>query len=199
MTLSPRRTIELAGSSIWMASTGALFTILALAFIATPAAIVGILVVAAALAAILSADIRVIRRTRRLVVPLPAPSLDEASRLKRFRWVFAAEAVAMCAGAVIFGITKHYDFITPFAVFVVGLHFFPLAAMFDAPRHYVTGAVFCGAVAATVFLVPASARIGSAPTWFVMISLCCGPTALLSAVGSAAEAAKAGLTVSAPA
>ena len=148
------------------------------------------LVVAAALAAIVSADIGIIRRVRRLAVPLPPASADEANRAKRFRWVVVAEVVAIGAGNLILAVTKQYDFMTPFDVFVVGLHFFPLAAVFHAPRHYITGAVFCVVVALTVLLVPSSARLGSAPTWFVLISLGCGPTALLSAVGNAAEAAK---------
>ena len=43
------------------------------------------------------------------------------------------------------------DWILPAIILIVGIHFFPLARLFNAPRHYVTGAV----MAAWAILYPA--------------------------------------------
>jgi len=184
---TPRRIVDLAGSAIWLAGVGTVFTIVALAFLATPAALASIAAVAGLAAAHLTYDIRLIRTIRRFG-PLPPENEDERTVSRRFKIVVIIEVAAIVAANIICTVLRLYEFITPIDVFIVGLHFLPLAWLFKAPRHYVLGAAFCAIVVAVVLLVPRTATIHHAPAWFVWISLGCGAVAIASGLGNTREA-----------
>jgi hypothetical protein len=63
----------------------------------------------------------------------------------------------------------------------VGLHFLPLAKLFDVPRYNITGILFCTIPILTMLSVPASAHIGNALSWIAVPSIGCALVALATA------------------
>jgi hypothetical protein len=110
----------------------------------------------------------------------PRPS--EARRLGR-----AFGVIAGIEGLVITGVTlacifwHHTAFIVPLDLMIVGLHFLPLAKLFNVPRYYVTACLFCVIPIATMLLVPRDQRIGHALSWIVLPSVGCAMVAFVTA------------------
>jgi len=53
--------------------------------------------------------------------------------------------------------------ILPAIIFIVGVHFLPLAAAFKAPRHYITGIALVLLAVVYPFVVPSSPADASVP------------------------------------
>jgi hypothetical protein len=183
----PRRTIGRAAASIWLGSVGAFFAILALALIGTGVAWFVIALIIVIVAALVLADVAVIRDVRRLVGPMSSNSSDAVMR-RRFTRIVVAEIVAFPIANTILSLLRRYELITPVDVLIVGVHFLPLAWLFGVPRYYGLGIGFCIAVVMTMVFVPSTAHIGRASAWFAWISVSCGVMAIVSAVGNTLEA-----------
>jgi hypothetical protein len=187
---SPHRVMGLAGAAIWLGGIGAFFASLALVFVRTPVARLGILIVVAGLAALVTADVALIRRTRSLGIPEAPRTPKVQAMLRWFKWVVIGEIAAILIVNTICSSLGYYDIISPLDVLIVGLHLFPLAWIFRVPRYYTMGALFCGVVIATLLLVAGTTRIGPVSAWFVVVSLGCGPVAMWTALGNTLEAAR---------
>jgi signal transduction histidine kinase len=61
------------------------------------------------------------------------------ARQRVFRWVNLMQWLAVFAVSFILSALGHPEWSTPAVVLIVGLHLIPLARIFHAPRHYVTG------------------------------------------------------------
>src|SRR5215471_1830821 len=186
---SPHRIVGLAAAAIWLGGIGAFFAGLGLALVRTPIARFGILVAALGLIALVAANVSVIRRTRRVAIFEPAEPEDRLM-VRRFKWVVIAEVAAIFIVNIVCSSLGYYDLISPLDVLIVGLHLFPLAWIFRVPRYYTMGGLFCGVVIGTLLLVAASARIGAASAWFVVVSIGCGAVSMLTALGNTLEAAR---------
>ncbi len=82
---------------------------------------------------------------------------------KKQRWfgiIFATEGVTMGIVTSLCGATGHYDLIFPLMAIIAGLHFFPLAPLFNLKSHYVTGALLCLLSIITLLVVPARTMLG---------------------------------------
>ena len=173
------RNLGLAGGSLWLIEVGTAFAIWTLFTIHSSLATVLLASVAIAAVALLIFGIRLMLTARRL----PHGLVDDPSRRRRiglrFGIIFAAEAVACWAVAVACLSTHHWKWIVPLQLIVVGLHFLPLARLFDVPRYNLLGALFCAIPIVTILSTASSAHIGHAFSWIAIPSLGCGLVALI--------------------
>ena len=118
-----------------------------------PPAIIGI--------ALFCSGISLTRAAEQLTDPV---SEENALRWKKKRrWfgiIFATEGLAMGIVSAICGATGHYNLIFPLMAIIAGLHFFPLAPLFNLKSHYVTGALLCLISIITLLTVPARTTLG---------------------------------------
>ena len=174
------RNLGLGGGSLWLIEVGAAFTIWALFTIHSSLATGMLVLVAVASAVLLFFGIRLMLRVRRLSHG-PADDPSRSRRIGvRFGTIFAAELVACGAVAAVCVSTHHWKWIVPLQLIVVGLHFLPLARLFDVPRYNLLGISFCAISIATLLFTSSSAHIGHAFSWIVAPSLGCGLMALIT-------------------
>jgi hypothetical protein len=103
---------------------------------------------------------------RRFVLAARAPSPDdrEAARKGRrmgivFAAIFSSEGGLIGLGAFLLARQGLPLWIPAMTALVVGLHFLPLAAVFDVPLYYWTGVAMCLCTVGSVFLVGPSTRL----------------------------------------
>ena len=180
--------IGLAGASIWLASVGAVFLLLSLTFVGTALAWSAFVVTAVVLGVLVMIDGMVIHRVRKAFVPLPPRTPAHKRMIRRFTYVVAGEVAAFWIADSILPAINRWDLMIPVNVLIVGVHFLPLAWVFRVPRYYALGIAFCAAVVATMWFVPANARIGPVPAWFVWISFGSGPASILCGIANTIEA-----------
>jgi hypothetical protein len=85
------------------------------------------------------ASLRQFRRNREAhAAEADSPAAKKAGRI--FNIVNAVQWILVFVFATILSKSGHKEWIIPSIIFIIGAHFFPLAAAFKAPRHYVTGA-----------------------------------------------------------
>jgi hypothetical protein len=107
---------------------------------------------------------------------------SEGSRLGRqFGAIAAVESLALTGVTVACVLTRRWALIAPLDLIIVGLHFLPLARLFEVPRYNITGALFCGIPIVTMLLIPASGRLGEAFIWLVIPSVGCAAVASITA------------------
>ena len=105
----------------------------------------------------------------------------------RFFWIVVLEVVgiALVNGAAIF--TGNLSLLVPVDLIIVGVHFFPLAKLFDVPRYIALGAAFCLISVLTIVFVSPDAHTGGALSRFLISSLGCTVAAWLIAIGNMLE------------
>ena len=109
-------------------------------------------------ALILSAIAYRIYRANAFALHAEAATPSSRRRSRLFNWINAAQwAVILIAGNVLANMGLA-DWIIPTAIFVIGVHFLPLARLFANPPHYVTGSALV--VLAVVY--PLTAPMGAA-------------------------------------
>jgi hypothetical protein len=103
------------------------------------------------------------RRYRRyapaMAVGKDDPKWQRARRI--FNIVNAGQWIVIFVAALTLGNTGHEQWIVPMVIGVVGLHFFPLAAVFENPPHYVTGAAMVALALLYPLLAGPSSPLGS--------------------------------------
>ncbi len=115
--------------------------------------------------------------------------VDEAAaqRGKRigmwFGIVFGAEGLCIAIAAIICNAIHRFDLFFPIMSIIVGVHFFPLAALFEVKAYYIVGALFCLLALIALFLVPENARIGSQQITVPWVILGFGAAIILWCVG----------------
>jgi hypothetical protein len=144
----------------------------------------------------------------RLARGLPAAGADQRAEAGRiWRWfgiVFGAEGVLIFATSIVCGRLGRPDLIVPLILLIVGVHFWPLAALFRFPMHYVTGALLV-AVAVVALGFPAMATVAgpSGPEQIAPREVVSGAGAslvlLLTGVGLAAAGLRRWRRATAPA
>lgn len=154
--------VGLAGGSVWLIVIGSVFAVWALATIKSSLAIS-----LAAAASVLALGLIFFGiATIRSALCLPSVGNAEPSKARRIRLQFGMAVAAESVGCAVVSIasmaTHHWRFIVPLNLIVVGLHFLPLARLFDVPRYYVLGALFCLIPITTVLFAPESSHIGRA-------------------------------------
>lgn len=122
--------------------------------------------------------------TIRGALRLPDAGKTEASEARRIRLQFGAAIAAESVGCAVVTITSiathHWRFIVPLNLIVVGLHFLPLGRLFDVPRYYLLGALFCLIPITTMLFIPESSHIDGVLSWVLLPSTGCGLIALLT-------------------
>jgi len=176
-----RRNLGLAGGCLWLIAVGTVFgawSLLAVRSSWATSLLAAILAIALTLIVL---GIAMIRGVLRLPF-LPAERPSGGRRLMRqFGMIVAAEGLACTAVSLACLFTHQWSFIVPLNLIIVGLHFLPLAKLFDVPRYNITGILFCTIPILTMLSVPASAHIGNALSWIAVPSIGCALVALATA------------------
>lgn len=182
-----RRTVGLASGSVWLIAVGVFFAAWSLVEIATPGASALLVLTLIGGAALLTFGVTRIRQALRR--PRDVPSRTPADRAigRRFGLIVGAELVAIAIANPVAAAFHRFEVIPSLDLFIVGVHFLPLASLFRVPRYYVTGLLFCAIPAFTLLLVPATARVGHAAAWFVAPSLGCGLVAAATGLAGLLE------------
>ncbi|WP_188456913.1 hypothetical protein [Virgibacillus oceani] len=71
-----------------------------------------------------------------------------------FNIVFAAEGLAIVVTIAVCNIIGHTEFIPPVIAIIVGVHFLPLANLFQVRIYYLTGVLLCVLPIMTILFVP---------------------------------------------
>ncbi|WP_028391075.1 DUF7010 family protein [Bacillus cihuensis] len=90
---------------------------------------------------------------------------------KWFNIVFAIEFVLIIIAAVVCNSIGHFDWFFPIMAIIVGVHFFPLAYLFQVKAYYVTGSLLCLLAIVTLLFVPLEVNLGKhqVNTWWLLI------------------------------
>jgi hypothetical protein len=100
-------------------------------------------------------------RTARRLPQLAAGAVAGQQRCKN-RWfliIFGAELLLILIAHVVLSLINRLDLFIPATMFIVGVHFFPLAALFRVKIYYPAGALLCVLVIATLLAVPQRLKI----------------------------------------
>jgi hypothetical protein len=77
---------------------------------------------------------------------------------KRFYIVFGLELAAILVAVIVLRALHFPDYISSAVALIVGVHFFPLAALFESPVYYGTGLLGCGIGLLGFFIADAAVR-----------------------------------------
>jgi hypothetical protein len=183
-SLGRRRSLGLASGSIWLIVCGTVFATVSLVLIGTPTAtafLVGTLIAAATL---LTIGVSVFRAALRLPDDVAPRTAAEQAIGRRFAMIVAAEVIALAVVNPVAAVMQRFELMASLNLVIVGIHFLPLASIFQVPRYYLMGALFCIIPAVTLLTMPAHALVGHALGWLVVPSLGCSVVAgLTGAVG----------------
>jgi hypothetical protein len=115
---------------------------------------VAVVVVGLALgAAIITLAVQAHRISRTAPAPT-AEQLDAGRKVgRRFGVINGIQWSAVVAVIILLNVVRRPDFIAPAIAVIVGLHFLPLAGLFQQPQYYISGIVGC-AIGVAGFLIP---------------------------------------------
>lgn len=117
--------------------------------------------------------------------PAPTPQQVEVGRKvgRRFGWISGIQWGAILVVLIVLNLVQRPDFIAPAIAVIVGLHFLPLAGLFQQPLYYITGILGC-AIGIAGFLIsdPPTrlSAVGLSFGWLLWITI---TTLLWSAYG----------------
>jgi hypothetical protein len=100
-----------------------------------------------------------------------------------FGIVFATEGLLIGIASVICNALHRFDLFFPIMALIVGVHFFPLAALFQVKIHYVAGALLCLLAIITLLVVPESTRLGNQEIMVQSVVLGFGAALILWGIG----------------
>lgn len=100
-----------------------------------------------------------------------------------FGIIFAAEFLFIAIAAWICNAVNRFDLFFPIMALIVGLHFFPLAALFRVKIHYLAGALICLIALITLLVVPESANLAGQEITIQQAVLGFGEALILWGVG----------------
>jgi len=102
-----------------------------------------------------------IKASRKLTNQSPARDVTRGKRIRIwFNLIFAAEGVAIAIAIALCNAAGHSEFIPLVIAMIVGVHFFPLAPLFQVNLYYWTGALLCLLAIGTWLFVPAEFTLG---------------------------------------
>jgi hypothetical protein len=176
-----RRNLGLSGGSLWLIIVGTAFAVWGLLAVRSSLARLLLAAMAVGAATLIVFGVVMVRRVLRL--PRGTDSLpSEGRRIRRqFAMIVAAELAAFLVVNLICVTTRHWMFIAPLDLIIVGLHFLPLARLFKVPRYNVMGILFCVIPILTMLFIPRSIYVGHALSWFVIPPVGCALVCLVIA------------------
>lgn len=119
-----------------------------------------------------------VRRSAPGIAETPWPT----ERSQGFQWAFGAEAAAIIVIVTVALLLHRPLWIPPLIALAVGLHFFPLARLFQRPLYYVTGAGLCAVCIATLLFMPMQWGLRHLQGWQLSTGLGSGAVLWLSAL-----------------
>jgi hypothetical protein len=182
-----KRNLGLASGSLWLTVISAVFAGGSLLAVRTPVAAVLLAAMCAAAASMVVFGILTIHAVWQLPDAQPSSPAGARRMARRFGTIVAVEALALTLVTVACVLNRRWGLIAPLDLIIVGLHFLPLARLFNVPRYNVTGAFFCGISIATMLLIPQPLRIGHALSWLVIPSVGCALVAWITAAAGLEE------------
>jgi hypothetical protein len=134
--------------------------------------------------ALLGAGFSLIRASRRLS-DVVAETNDERGRRTNiwFVSIFAAEGLLIGVASVICNAMNRLDLFFPIMACIVGIHFFPLAALFRVKLYYLVGTLLCCLAGITLLVVPVSATIAGHQISAQLVVIGFGAAVILWGVG----------------
>jgi hypothetical protein len=85
-----------------------------------------------------------------------------------FGVIFGSEALFIAVASSVLGAVGQDAFIVPVIVLIVGLHFLPLAPLFNVRLYYVTGALLVLASLIPVLFIPRAQTVNGVSLWIVV-------------------------------
>jgi putative effector of murein hydrolase LrgA (UPF0299 family) len=77
-----------------------------------------------------------------------------------FGITFGAEGICIAAASIICNAVDHFELFFPVMALIVGVHFFPLAYLFQVRVHYIAGGLLCLLAVVTLLFIPEHVQIG---------------------------------------
>lgn len=92
---------------------------------------------------------------------------------KWFNVVFVTEFGLIIVAAIVTNVTGHFEWFFPIMAIIVGIHFFPLAHLFQVNTYYVTGTLLCLLTIVTLLFIPFEISVGGHQinAWWTLIGL----------------------------
>lgn len=185
-----KRNLGLAVGCLWLVVVSTSFAAVSLLVVRSAAAtvlLVAIFLLAVVLVVMSIATLRAVFPVQDTTEPRPS----EGRRLgRRFGAIAGVEGLVLTIVTLACVFTRRWALIAPLDLMIVGLHFLPLAKLFNVPRYNITGALFCGIPIATMLLFPAERLVGHALSWFVVPSVGCAAVAFVTAWAGLREVAR---------
>lgn len=100
-----------------------------------------------------------------------------------FGITFASEVLLIIVASVICNAINRFDLFFPIMALIVGVHFFPLAALFQVKSYYLVGLLFCLLAVITLFAVPESVNFDGQQITAQWVVLGFGAAIILWGVG----------------
>lgn len=176
-----RRYLGLAGGCLWLVLVSTVFSAGSLLVVDSAKAYALLLIIATVALVLFGFGVAALRAVL-AVKDAKSPRAGESSRMgRRFGAIAGAEGLLITGVTLVFVITHRWALIAPIDLIIVGLHFLPLARLFNVPRYIVTGVLFCVIPILTMVLTPSDALIGRALTWLVVPSVGCAVVAFITA------------------
>ncbi len=100
-----------------------------------------------------------------------------------FGVVFATEGILIWIASAICNAINRFDLFFPIMAIIVGVHFFPLAALFQVKAHYVVGALLCLLAIITLLVIPENITLGTQQITAQWVVLGFGAALILWGVG----------------
>ncbi|MEO7910028.1 MAG: hypothetical protein ABIV47_10290 [Roseiflexaceae bacterium] len=100
-----------------------------------------------------------------------------------FGIIFAAEGLLIGAASAICSAISRFDLFFPIMAIIVGVHFLPLAALFQIRAYYLVGTLLCALALITLIAVPERATLGGQPIMAQSVVLGFGAALILWGVG----------------
>jgi hypothetical protein len=102
---------------------------------------------------------------------------------RRFGLVVLIEVVAIVIANSVCALTNQVDFIVPVDLLIVGIHFFPLAALFNVRSYYVMGMLWILIVIITMLTTSSTTIVGwGMSIWIVLPSIGCAVVTWLTVI-----------------
>ncbi len=100
-----------------------------------------------------------------------------------FGITFATEGLLIGVASAICNAINRFDLFFPIMAIIVGVHFWPLAALFEVKAYYFVGALLCVLALITLFALPEHANLGDQQIMVQWVVLGFGAALILWGVG----------------
>ncbi len=177
-----RRNLGLASGSLWLVLSSTAFAVGVLLMVRSLKATILLALLSVAAAVLIGIASRMLHTLTHMRTDPGQSNPSEGRRLLRqFGVIVALEGIALTGVTLACVLTHRWELIVPLNLIIVGLHFLPLARLFNVPRYNITGSLFCAIPILTMLLIPAGGYLGQAFVWAVIPSVGCAAVASLTA------------------